>query len=695
MPSPRGANGLDVPCASSDHRRMDDPGDADRQADRTVGALERTDVGVTHDPPTLDEETLDAPVERRGDPRTAGAAPATRYLQEALLGAGSMGEVHLCRDGRIGRRIAFKKMQESVASDPALRSRFIREACVQGQLEHPAIVPVYDFARDERGEEYFTMRAVEGKSLRDVLQALRRGESAFNERYGQRKLLAAFATVSLAVSYAHSRGVIHRDIKPSNIMLGDFGEVYLLDWGVARVVEAPAAGGTTGARTTSDPDASTQPPVTVNDASDPTEVGATIGTIGYMPPEQLLGRAADERSDVYALGVVLFEILTTRRLTSPERSEAVDQTLRGLDVRAAFRSATAGVPPELEDLCVRATSREPRERPSSARELHDTVERYLDGDRDVQRRRELARDHGEAAIREAQTAAAGGVGAAAARERAFLELNRALALDQESGQAVAALRMLALPTVDDVAEETARELDASVAAVRRSLSRGGAATMAFWIGMLAWIVALGVRAWPFMAAHGAVIAVLMVLFLVRTRGQPRPVLDLVLVACLHVAVALVSGLAGPLTILPVILAATASASVLGARPAAWARHSRARLLFVRTLIVSLPLLAFAVPVLLELLGVVPASMTVSDGRIVILPRVMRFDGRAALVFLGVANLAPIIISLRLASTVRDQAIDVERRATEAARQLRQLLPRHAREAVMPSRPEIDDRPATP
>ena len=669
---------------------MDDPGDADRQADGPGGALERTDVGVVHDPPTLDEETLDAPVKPRAEPRAAGTAPGARYLREALLGAGAMGEVHLCRDGRIGRRIAFKRMQESVASDPSLRGRFIREACVQGQLEPPAIVPVYDFARDERGEEYFTMRAVEGKSLRDVLHALRRGEPAFAERYGLRKLLGAFSTVCLAVSYAHSRGVIHRDIKPSNIMLGDFGEVYLLDWGVARVAERPASREATTAAPDGDPP--TQPPVTLDATSDATEVGATVGTIGYMPPEQLVGRAADERSDVYALGVVLFEILTTRRLTSSDRSEAVEQTLRGIDVRAAFRATGAAVPPELEDLCVRATSHDPRTRPSSARELHDTVERYLDGDRDVQRRRALAREHGEAAIREAHAAAAGGDDAVGARERAFLELNRALALDQHSEQAVAALRMLARPTVED-AEETSRELDASVAALRRSLSRGGAATMAFWIATFVWVAALGVRSWPFMAAYGAVVAVVSTLLVVRTRGQPRPVLDLVLVGCLHVAVALVSGLASPLTIVPAMLAATASASVLGARPAAWARRSAARLAFVRVLVLALPLLAFAAPVLLELLGVVPASVVVRDGAIVIMPRAMRFEGHGVLLFLGVVNVAPIIVSLRLASSVRDQAIDVERRATEAATQLRQLLPRHAREAVMPSRPELDGRPS--
>src|SRR5262245_29222830 len=123
-----------------------------------------------------------------------------------------------------------------------MRARFLREACVQGQLEHPSIVPVYDLDRRPDGTLFFTMRRVRGRTLQEVLTALAEDDPAVRARYTQRELLTAFATVCLAIDYAHSRGVVHRDLKPANIMFGDFGEVYVLDWGVARLVTDTAPG---------------------------------------------------------------------------------------------------------------------------------------------------------------------------------------------------------------------------------------------------------------------------------------------------------------------------------------------------------------------------------------------------------------------------------------------------------------------
>ncbi len=249
-----------------------------------------------------------------------------RYEPGAPLGAGGMGEVRLCRDRMIGREVAVKKVLPAHAQVSESRARFAREARVQGQLEHPAIVPVYDFGVDHEGKPYFTMKRVRGVTLESVIDALRRGDEATSRTYTLHKLLGAFVHVCLAIDFAHEHGVLHRDLKPSNVMLGGYGEVYVLDWGLAKVRSA-----------TSDlePD-SKQAPLPSVDAygSTPTEVGSVLGTPGYMAPEQIRGAPADERTDVYALGSILFEILTHERLHGDGSVEVMTQrALDGIDAR--------------------------------------------------------------------------------------------------------------------------------------------------------------------------------------------------------------------------------------------------------------------------------------------------------------------------------------------------------------------------
>ncbi|HEX7837328.1 MAG TPA: serine/threonine-protein kinase, partial [Kofleriaceae bacterium] len=199
-----------------------------------------------------------------------------------MLGRGGMGEVLLGHDGTIGRDIAIKRMRQPDASFEA-ETRFLREAKIQARLQHPAIVPVHELGRDADGRPYFTMKRLAGRTLYQLL-----GEAP-------PRLLRAFVDVCLAIEFAHSCGVIHRDIKPTNIMLGDFGEVYVLDWGVARVLGE------------GDEHPSVRDIVT---APGETQTGAAMGTPGYMAPEQALGYGITPAVDVYALGCVLFEILT-------------------------------------------------------------------------------------------------------------------------------------------------------------------------------------------------------------------------------------------------------------------------------------------------------------------------------------------------------------------------------------------------
>lgn len=268
----------------------------------------------------------------KGKGAAEGAGPAldSRYQARGLLGLGAMGEVHLCRDGWLGRDVAVKTVTRD-ASAPDMRARFLREARIQGQLEHPSIVPVYDMGKDVDGNEFFTMKRVSGRTLSDVLEDLAVGDSdALSSEFSRTKLLGIFRQVCLAIEYAHSRGVMHRDLKPANLMVGQFGEVYVLDWGLARV--RAVAGGSF---------------VPVDGVPASASAGRILGTPGYMAPEQIESAdAADERADVYALGSILFEILTLTPLNPGLTHEArLRSTRLGKRVRPSEVPPTSTFPP--------------------------------------------------------------------------------------------------------------------------------------------------------------------------------------------------------------------------------------------------------------------------------------------------------------------------------------------------------------
>ena len=240
---------------------------------------------------------------------------------------------------------------------------------MQGRLEHPAIVPVHDMGVDADGQPYFVMKRLAGVTLQDVLD---KGDP----RWPKRLLLARLVDVCLAVEFANTHGVIHRDLKPANVMLGDFGEVYVLDWGLARIADEATGDGIVLADLRASADTGGQ-----------TVAGALLGTPGYMAPEQMRGEVIDARVDVFALGLILYEIVAGEPAI-PRGADAFDATLSATCFRASAR--TADVAPELDDACASATTADPATRMTSARTLADRIQAYLDGDRDVARRRELA-----------------------------------------------------------------------------------------------------------------------------------------------------------------------------------------------------------------------------------------------------------------------------------------------------------------
>lgn len=302
-----------------------------------------------------------------------------RYELLGTIGTGGMGEVRRVRDRKLHRVLAMKVIREEYKNHPRALARFLEEAQISAQLDHPGIVPVHDLGRLRDGRVYFTMQEVQGETLGGVLRAVHR--AATTDRWERtesgwtfRRLIESFHRVCEAVAYAHARGVLHRDLKPANIMLGTFGEVLVMDWGLAKVVgsEEPAPG---------------PGPVQVDLTAGTTRSGTVAGTPAYMPPEQARGDLdqLDTRADVYALGAILYEILDG---APPYRGrDALDDVLAGpprpLAAHAHGRRATAGpqIPPPLVEICAHAMARTPCDRFDDARALANALGSWLEGDR--------------------------------------------------------------------------------------------------------------------------------------------------------------------------------------------------------------------------------------------------------------------------------------------------------------------------
>jgi serine/threonine protein kinase len=239
----------------------------------------------------------------------------TRYETDKLLGRGGMGEVKLAQDHDIGRKVAVKRLLDE--RNPHAVARFIDEVRTVGSLEHPNIVPIHDVGVDEAGSLFFVMKYVEGETLAAIITKLAAGDAQYHARYGFEHRLDLFSGLLRALQYAHSQGLVHRDVKPENVMVGRYGEVILMDWGIAHAMRTAERlpGPDEGLEDAAPSDALpvSKPGGTASErASMETVDGSIIGTPQYMSPEQALGEVAelDGRSDVYSAFVVLWELLT-------------------------------------------------------------------------------------------------------------------------------------------------------------------------------------------------------------------------------------------------------------------------------------------------------------------------------------------------------------------------------------------------
>lgn len=294
-----------------------------------------------------------------------------RYLILKSIGSGGMGEVLLAYDPVCKRNVALKKIKESLKDNEMIRNRFLKEAKIASRLTHPCIVPIYSIHNDSSGI-YYTMPYVEGEMLKDILLDAKNNASMQNTKGSISNLIRIFLSVCEAVAYSHSKNILHRDLKPNNIIVGKYGEVMILDWGIADFINKAE-------------NEITQLPGDETDIddfekTDITKPGKVAGTINFMAPERAFGESASVLTDIYALGVILYQILTLsspfqRRSLPSFRKFAKNEKLINPIECAPYRD----IPHQLSEICKKCLSFEKEKRYQKVEDLINDLINFIEG----------------------------------------------------------------------------------------------------------------------------------------------------------------------------------------------------------------------------------------------------------------------------------------------------------------------------
>ncbi len=386
---------------------VDDRVAAFQAVDRAATVLDAAEAATLLDPnvqgrraprpaPTTGEATA-APASQppaSSDGETAPAVPPNvRYVREMVAGQGGMGTVHVARDLELLRRVALKELSLEVAHDRSARSRFVREVQVTAQLDHPHIVPVYGLEVASGGRPAYAMKLVEGQTFGQLIadtRAFYEKKALPDEDHALPARLEHFLKVCDAVAYAHERGVVHRDLKPANLMVGRHNEVYVMDWGICRLMAQPAepapapatAGSSKAAPSATRTGSISRAEVSPEASHDETAYGAIVGTPLYMSPEQAHGRhdQLDAKSDQCALGLILFELVALKRpIGGKTLAEVLTQASSGTREPLVHAYGEA-IPGELGAIVTKASSPAPADRYTSVAALADDLRRFLRGD---------------------------------------------------------------------------------------------------------------------------------------------------------------------------------------------------------------------------------------------------------------------------------------------------------------------------
>jgi serine/threonine-protein kinase len=325
-------------------------------------------------------------------PRVEGDGPALRLVRAERpryepirpLATGGMGEVILMHDQDIARPVAVKRLLPET-EDASTLLRFVEEIRTIGQLEHPNIVPIHDVGVDEEGRYFFVMKYIEGETLAAILERLRAGDPEYHAAYTFERRVQIVLGVLRALAFAHARGILHRDIKPANVMVGRFGEVVVMDWGIAKAFAQ--ARGASAAASTPGHEGGSSPGSGPRERPLSTRAGAYVGTPAYMAPEQALGdnQALDARTDLYSATVLLAELITLRHYLGERPS--ISSLLAAIvseqpDLRRLFGEAhphQTPPPVELVYTIAKGLQKEPARRFQSADEMIDELQDVLEG----------------------------------------------------------------------------------------------------------------------------------------------------------------------------------------------------------------------------------------------------------------------------------------------------------------------------